>query len=110
MSVNFPKKINQLLDLILKNEKSLNLKRTNSKVLTCIGDPTCKPVHHCKLRTNSKVLKSRARKSINGFPLREELRPRLNRRLIGDPTTCKLRMEDVAELTPALLDKSLTEY
>lgn len=44
-----------------------------------------------------------------GFPLKEELRPRLNRQPIGDPT-CKLRMGDVVELTPALPNKSLTEY
>ncbi|XP_039172832.1 probable GTP diphosphokinase RSH2, chloroplastic [Eucalyptus grandis] len=44
-----------------------------------------------------------------GFLLKEELRPRLNRQPIGDPT-CKLRMGDVVELMPALPDKSLTEY
>ncbi|KAB2613079.1 GTP diphosphokinase RSH2 [Pyrus ussuriensis x Pyrus communis] len=44
-----------------------------------------------------------------GFPLKEELRPRLNRAPVNDPT-CKLQMGDVVELTPAIPDKSLTEY
>ncbi|XP_059638547.1 probable GTP diphosphokinase RSH3, chloroplastic [Cornus florida] len=44
-----------------------------------------------------------------GFPLKEELRPRLNHEAVDDPT-CKLKMGDVVELTPAIPDKSLTEY
>ncbi|XP_068334366.1 probable GTP diphosphokinase RSH2, chloroplastic [Pyrus communis] len=44
-----------------------------------------------------------------GFPLKEELRPRLNHAPVNDPT-CKLQMGDVVELTPAIPDKSLTEY
>nr|GMC75978.1 probable GTP diphosphokinase RSH2, chloroplastic [Ipomoea batatas] len=44
-----------------------------------------------------------------GFPVKEELRPRLNHSPIIDPT-CKLKMGDVIELTPAIPDKSLTEY
>ncbi|PON88943.1 RelA/SpoT [Trema orientale] len=44
-----------------------------------------------------------------GFPLKEELRPRLNREPVSDPM-CKLKMGDVVELTPAIPDKSLTEY
>ncbi|KAJ7963289.1 RelA/SpoT [Quillaja saponaria] len=43
------------------------------------------------------------------FPLKEELRPRLNHEPVSDPT-CKLTMGDVVELTPAIPDKSLTEY
>ncbi|KAK6128064.1 hypothetical protein DH2020_038192 [Rehmannia glutinosa] len=43
------------------------------------------------------------------FPAKEELRPRLNHEPVSDPT-CKLKMGDVVELTPALPDKSLTEY
>ncbi|PKI74280.1 hypothetical protein CRG98_005337 [Punica granatum] len=43
------------------------------------------------------------------FPRKEELRPRLNRESMDDPT-CRLRMGDVVELTPALPEKSLTEY
>ncbi|PKA52336.1 hypothetical protein AXF42_Ash010232 [Apostasia shenzhenica] len=43
------------------------------------------------------------------FPLKEELRPRLNRVPVDDPNQ-KLRMGDVIELTPALPYKSLTEY
>ncbi|CDO97846.1 unnamed protein product [Coffea canephora] len=44
-----------------------------------------------------------------GFPLKEELRPRLNHATISDPM-CKLKMGDVVELTPAIPDKSLMEY
>lgn len=44
-----------------------------------------------------------------GFPMKEELRPRLNHEPVGDPN-CKLRMGDVIELTPAIPHKSLTEY
>ncbi|XP_061342888.1 probable GTP diphosphokinase RSH2, chloroplastic [Gastrolobium bilobum] len=43
------------------------------------------------------------------FPLKEELRPRLNHLPVSDPN-CKLKMGDVVELTPAIPDKSLTEY
>lgn len=44
-----------------------------------------------------------------GFPVKEELRPRLNHKPVSDPT-CKLKMGDVVELTPAISDKSLMEY
>ncbi|GFP85726.1 probable gtp diphosphokinase rsh3 chloroplastic [Phtheirospermum japonicum] len=50
-----------------------------------------------------------SRWTFNGFPAKEELRPRLNHEPISD-TTRKLKMGDVVELTPALPDKSLTEY
>ena len=40
--------------------------------------------------------------------MKEELRPRLNHKPVSDPT-CKLRMGDPNELTPAIPDKSLTE-
>ncbi|KAL6000016.1 putative GTP diphosphokinase rsh2, chloroplastic [Asimina triloba] len=43
------------------------------------------------------------------FPVKEELRPRLNHEPVSDPT-CKLKMGDVVELTPAIPDESLTEY
>ncbi|XP_052165595.1 probable GTP diphosphokinase RSH2, chloroplastic [Oryza glaberrima] len=43
------------------------------------------------------------------FPLKEELRPRVNHKPISDPNR-KLCMGDVVELTPALPHKSLTEY
>ncbi|XAR49886.1 GTP diphosphokinase [Bertholletia excelsa] len=43
-----------------------------------------------------------------GFPVKEELRPRLNHKPVSDPT-CKLKMGDVVELTPAIPHKSLTE-
>lgn len=44
-----------------------------------------------------------------GFPLKKVLRPRLNHEPVCDPS-CKLKMGDVVELTPAIPDKSLTEY
>ncbi|PPD83013.1 hypothetical protein GOBAR_DD20057 [Gossypium barbadense] len=44
-----------------------------------------------------------------GFTVKEELRPRLNHEPVNDPT-CRLKMGDVVELTPAIPDKSLTEY
>ena len=47
--------------------------------------------------------------SPNGFPVKEELRPRLNHRPVHD-ATCKLKMGDVVELTPAIPDKSLSDY
>ncbi|KAK8551331.1 hypothetical protein V6N13_119800 [Hibiscus sabdariffa] len=43
------------------------------------------------------------------FPVKEELRPRLNQEPVSDPT-CRLQMGDVVELTPAIPDKYLTEY
>lgn len=42
------------------------------------------------------------------FPLKQELRPRLNHEPISDPTR-KLMMGDVIELTPSIPDKCLTE-
>ncbi|KAK9726912.1 hypothetical protein RND81_05G245100 [Saponaria officinalis] len=44
-----------------------------------------------------------------GFPVKEDLRPRLNHEPVSDPT-CQLKMGDVIELTPAIPDKSLVEY
>ncbi|WCJ39415.1 hypothetical protein M5689_020406 [Euphorbia peplus] len=49
-----------------------------------------------------------SRWSLYGFPVKEELRPRLNHKPLSDPT-CKLKMGDVVELTPAIPDKSLVE-
>ncbi|KAM0952509.1 putative GTP diphosphokinase [Dioscorea sansibarensis] len=43
------------------------------------------------------------------FPVKEELRPRLNNNIVSDPKM-KLRMGDVVELTPAIPNKSLTQY
>ncbi|KAJ4917956.1 hypothetical protein Rs2_03506 [Raphanus sativus] len=40
---------------------------------------------------------------------KEELRPRLNKVPVSD-LKCKLKMGDVAEVTPAIPDESLTEY
>ncbi|GKV09828.1 hypothetical protein SLEP1_g21267 [Rubroshorea leprosula] len=50
-----------------------------------------------------------SRWSPYGFAIKEELRPRLNNEPVSDPT-CLLKMGDVVELTPAIPDKSLTEY
>ncbi|CAL9133417.1 unnamed protein product [Musa textilis] len=50
-----------------------------------------------------------SRGSPCSFPVKLELRPRLNHEPVSDPSR-KLRMGDVVELTPALPDKSLTEY
>ncbi|WRX27932.1 RelA/SpoT - like 1 [Theobroma cacao] len=50
-----------------------------------------------------------SRWSPYGFPVKEELRPRLNHEPVSDPT-CRLKMGDVVELTPAIPDKSLTVY
>ncbi|XP_072998474.1 probable GTP diphosphokinase RSH2, chloroplastic [Typha latifolia] len=50
-----------------------------------------------------------SRWSAYSFPLKEELRPRLNHEPVSDPSQ-KLHMGDVVELTPALPHKSLTEY
>ncbi|KHG09487.1 putative guanosine-3',5'-bis (diphosphate) 3'-pyrophosphohydrolase [Gossypium arboreum] len=50
-----------------------------------------------------------SRWSPYGFPVKEELRPRLNHEPVSD-ATCGLKMGDVVELTPAIPDKSLTEY
>ncbi|GAB4842636.1 Probable GTP diphosphokinase rsh2, chloroplastic [Ancistrocladus abbreviatus] len=44
-----------------------------------------------------------------GFPVKEGLRPRLNHEPVSDPT-CKLKMGDLVELSPAIPDKSLTAY
>ncbi|KAK1436908.1 hypothetical protein QVD17_02692 [Tagetes erecta] len=43
------------------------------------------------------------------FPVKEELRPKLNHEPVTDPR-CKLKMGDVVELSPRIPDKSLTEY
>ncbi|XP_051135338.1 probable GTP diphosphokinase RSH3, chloroplastic [Andrographis paniculata] len=51
----------------------------------------------------------RGKRAMYGFPVKEELRPRLNHEAVTDPL-CQLKMGDVVELTPAIPDKSLTEY
>lgn len=50
-----------------------------------------------------------SRRTSYGFPVKEELRPRLNYAPVSNPM-CKLKMGDVVELTPAIPDKSLTVY
>ncbi|KAJ6805624.1 putative GTP diphosphokinase RSH2, chloroplastic [Iris pallida] len=47
--------------------------------------------------------------SCYDFPLKEELRPRVNCEPVNDPYQ-KLRMGDVVDLTPAIPNDSLTEY
>lgn len=49
-----------------------------------------------------------SRRTSNGFPIKEDLRPKVNHERVNDPK-CKLKMGDVVELTPAIPDKSLTE-
>ncbi|CAN0906965.1 Probable GTP diphosphokinase RSH3, chloroplastic [Linum grandiflorum] len=44
-----------------------------------------------------------------GFHMKDELRPKLNHVPVSDPS-CKLKMGDLVELSPAISDKSLTEY
>lgn len=44
-----------------------------------------------------------------GFTVKEDLRPQLNRQPVSN-LTCKLKMGDVVEVTPAIPNKSLTEY
>lgn len=50
-----------------------------------------------------------SRWSSCSFPLKEELRPRLNHKPVNNPYQT-LRMGDVVELTPAIPDESLVEY
>ncbi|KAH7679935.1 GTP diphosphokinase protein [Dioscorea alata] len=50
-----------------------------------------------------------SRWALYNLPVKEELRPKLNHEPICNPKQ-KLRMGDVVELTPAIPDKSLTEY
>ncbi|CAN0877960.1 Probable GTP diphosphokinase RSH3, chloroplastic [Linum grandiflorum] len=52
---------------------------------------------------------SSMRRASYGYPIKEELRPRLNHTPVSDPT-CKLKMGDVVELSPAIPAKSLTKY
>ena len=50
-----------------------------------------------------------ARWSPYSVPMKEDLRPKVNHQPISDVRR-SLSMGDVVELTPALPDKSLTEY
>ncbi|KZV50080.1 hypothetical protein F511_21650 [Dorcoceras hygrometricum] len=66
--------------------------------------------------TNSSVMdvlvtagRDSSRRTSYGFPVKEELRPRLNYAPVSNPMS-KLKMGDVVELTPAIPDKSLTVY
>ncbi|KAL8537819.1 hypothetical protein ACS0TY_012810 [Phlomoides rotata] len=66
-----------------------------------------------ELPTNSSVRDlletAGCRWTFHGFPVKEELRPRLNHEAVSDPS-CKLKMGDVVELTPAIPNKSLIQY
>ncbi|GFP90580.1 probable gtp diphosphokinase rsh3 chloroplastic [Phtheirospermum japonicum] len=73
-------------------------------------------VHEFPANSSVKDLLHRAGRGISrwtsygfGFPVKEDLRPRLNHEPVSDPTR-KLKMGDVVDLTPAIPDKSLTEY
>ncbi|KAL3632067.1 putative GTP diphosphokinase rsh2, chloroplastic [Castilleja foliolosa] len=71
-------------------------------------------VHEFPANSSVKDLLHRSGRGISvwpsyGYPVKEELRPRLNHEPVSDPTR-KLKMGDVVELTPAIPDKSLTEY
>ncbi|XP_078444495.1 RELA/SPOT homolog 3 [Wolffia australiana] len=65
-----------------------------------------------ELPANSTVgdlLERVGRGSGNSVPVKEELRPKLNRQPIGDPKML-LKMGDVVEISPAISGRSLTEY
>lgn len=57
----------------------------------------------------AKVGRGSCRWSSYKFSVKEELRPRVNHEAVSDPS-CKLKMGDVVELTPAIPDKSLPVY
>ena len=44
-----------------------------------------------------------------GSSKEKDLRPRLNKKPVGDPSQ-RLKMGDVVEISPAMSDRSLTEY
>ncbi|KAG8380162.1 hypothetical protein BUALT_Bualt07G0164800 [Buddleja alternifolia] len=67
------------------------------------------PANSSVMDVLEKAGRGRSRWTLYGLPVKEELRPRLNHEPISDPTR-KLKMGDVVELTPAIPDKSLTEY
>ncbi|GER53565.1 RELA/SPOT homolog 3 [Striga asiatica] len=71
-------------------------------------------VHDLPANSSIKDLLEKSGQGISGWAsnalsIKQELRPRLNHEPVSDPA-CKLKMGDVVELTPALSDKSLTEY
>ncbi|XP_047957400.1 probable GTP diphosphokinase RSH2, chloroplastic isoform X1 [Salvia hispanica] len=57
----------------------------------------------------AKVGRGSCRWSLYQFSVKEELRARVNHEAVSDPS-CKLKMGDVVELTPAIPDKSLPVY
>lgn len=67
------------------------------------------PANSTVLDLMERVRQGNFRWTPYGFPVKEELRPRLNHEPVIDPT-CNLKMGDVVELTPAIPVKALTEY
>ncbi|KAF5745557.1 hypothetical protein HS088_TW07G01149 [Tripterygium wilfordii] len=67
------------------------------------------PANSTMMDLMERARRGSSRWSSYGFPVKEELRPRLNHEPVSD-ITCRLKMGDVVELTPSLPDKSLTEY
>uniref|UniRef100_A0A2P2LVX5 GTP diphosphokinase n=1 Tax=Rhizophora mucronata TaxID=61149 RepID=A0A2P2LVX5_RHIMU len=67
------------------------------------------PANSTMMDLLEKVGRGSSKGSLYRYPIKEELRPRLNHEPVSD-STCKLKMGDVVELTPAISDKSLTEY
>ncbi|OAY53218.1 probable GTP diphosphokinase RSH2, chloroplastic [Manihot esculenta] len=66
------------------------------------------PANSTMMDLLERIGRGSSRWSSYGFPMKEELRPRVNRQPVTD-TSCKLKMGDVVELTPAIPDKCLTE-
>ncbi|KAL3632879.1 putative GTP diphosphokinase rsh2, chloroplastic [Castilleja foliolosa] len=92
--------------IMIENDKIDNKPTKNSGLFMS--------VHEFPANSSVKDLLHRASRSISrstsyGFNVKEELRLWLNHVSISDPTR-KLKMGDVVELTPAIPDKSLTEY
>lgn len=68
------------------------------------------PSNSCVMDLLEAAGRGSSRWTSYGFSVKDELKPRLNHEPVTDPTTCKLKMGDVVELTPSIPDKSLTEY
>ncbi|KAL8118807.1 putative GTP diphosphokinase RSH2, chloroplastic [Apium graveolens] len=80
--------------IVIENEKmSVQEFPANSTIMDLLGRPG----------------RGSTRWTQYGFPVKEELRPKLNQEPVSDPS-CKLKMGDVVELTPTISDKSLTVY
>ncbi|KAK1263840.1 hypothetical protein QJS04_geneDACA013497 [Acorus gramineus] len=62
-----------------------------------------------KLNCDERVGRGTSRWPPISFPIKEELRPKLNHEPVSEPNG-KLKMGDVVELTPAIPDEYLMEY